>query len=228
MDRATISNLKAGWLGQLPAPVARAFIDAGKFQSFSDGATIYGFGQEQNCLFGIASGHIRMWVTMNEQAPRFGHIAGPGFWFGEFAVITGQPRLVEMSASDDTRLCMVTRSDIDRVAKEHADAWAAVALLAVMNQVTAIGAADDLMIRNAKKRLVAVLLRLSSHRNAFQGVPPVCAVPVRQTELADAATLSRSSALAILAQLSRDGLIRTDYRTIVILKPKQLAALLAE
>ena len=59
MDRATISNLKAGWLGQVPAPVARAFIEAGKLRTFSDGATIYGFGQEQYCLFGIASGHIR-------------------------------------------------------------------------------------------------------------------------------------------------------------------------
>jgi CRP/FNR family cyclic AMP-dependent transcriptional regulator len=228
MDDETINALKAGWLGQVPSPLAKAFIDVGTFQTFPDGATVYGFGQEQCCLFGIASGHIRMWVTMNEQAPRFGHVAGPGFWFGESEVVTGQPRIMEMEASGETRLCMVARSDIDRIAKKHAETWASVALFAVMNQATAIGAADDLMLRNAKKRLVAVLLRLSSHRNAFQGVPPVSAVPVGQRELADAATLSRSSALAILAELSRDGLIRTDYRTIVILKPKQLGALLAD
>ena len=228
MNDGTINDLKAGWLGHVPSPLAKAFIDAGKLQTFPDGATVYGFGQEQCCLFGIASGHIRMWLTMNEQAPRFGHLAGPGFWFGEHEVVTGLPRIMEMEASGDTLLCMVARSDIDRIAKKHAEAWASVALLAVMNQGTAIGAADDLMIRNAKKRLLAVLLRLSSHRNAYQGVSPISAVPVRQTELADAATLSRSSALAILAELSRDGLIRTDYRTIVILKPKQLGALLAD
>lgn len=227
MDDATTPNLKAGWLGKVPSPVANALIDAGKFQTFSDGATIYGFGQEQNCLFGIASGHIRMWVTMNEQEPRFGHVAGPGFWFGEYEVITGQPRVVEMAASGDTRLCMVTRSDIDRVARKHADAWVSVALLAVMNQATAIGAADDLMIRNARKRLVAVLLRLSSHRNAFQGVPPVPAVPVTQREISDAAAVSRSSAAAILAALKRDGMIRIDYKTIVVLEPERLMALLA-
>ena len=88
-----------------------------------------------------------------------------------------------------------------------------------MNEATAIGAVDDLMIRNAKKRLAAVLLRLSSHRNGFQGVPPVSAVPVTQTEIAVAATLSRSSAAAILAEFSGKGIIRTDYRTIVILTP---------
>ncbi len=227
MDDVTTRNLKAGWLGQVPSPVANAFIDVGNFQTFSDGATIYGFGQEQYCLFGIASGQIRMWVTMNEQEPRFGHVAGPGFWFGEYEVVTRQPRVVEMAASGETRLCVVTRSDIDRVARKHADAWAAVALLAVMNQVTAIGAADDLMIRNAKKRLVAVLLRLSSHRNAFQGVPPVPAVPVTQREIADAAAVSRSSAAAILADLKRDGMIRIDYKTIVVLEPERLLALLA-
>ena len=227
MDDASTRSLKAGWLGQVPSPVANAFIDAGKFQTFSDGATIYGFGQEQCCLFGIASGHIRMWVTMNEQEPRFGHVAGPGFWFGESEVVTGRPRIMEMAASGETRLCMVTRSDIDRVARKHADAWTSVALLAVMNQATAIGAADDLMIRNAKKRLVAVLLRLSSHRNAFQGVPPVPAVPVTQREIADAAAVSRSSAAAILADLKRDGMIRIDYKTIVVLQPERLMALLA-
>ncbi len=228
MDDETTRNLKAGWLGRLPSPVAQAFLDAGKVQRLPDGAIIYGLGQEQFCLFGIASGHVRMWITMNEQEPRLAHVAGPGFWFGESEVVTGQPRIMEMEASGQTRLCMVARRDIDQIAKKHADAWASVALLAVMNEATAIGAVDDLMIRDAKKRLAAVLLRLSSHRNAFQGVPPVSAVPVTQTEIADAATLSRSSAAAILAELSRKGIIRTDYRTIVILKPNKLLAVLAD
>ena len=102
MDDETTRNLKAGWLGRLPSPVAQAFLEAGKVQRLPDGAIIYGLGQEQFCLFGIASGHVRMWITMNEQEPRLAHVAGPGFWFGESEVVTGQPRIMEMEASGET------------------------------------------------------------------------------------------------------------------------------
>jgi len=50
---------------------------------------------------------------------------------------------------------------------------------------------------------------------------------VTQREIGDAAAVSRSSAAAILAALKRDGMIRIDYKTIVVLKPERLMALLA-
>lgn len=228
MDRETRRVLKTGWLGQVSPVLSDAFLDAGHLRAYPDGATIYGLGSDCCFLWGIAAGLVRMWVTMNEQEPRFGHVAGPGSWFGENEVITGQPRIIEMEAAGETCVCIVTREDIQSIARRHPEAWHAIALLAVMNQSTAIGAADDLMLRNAKNRLVAVLLRLSSHRNAYQGAAPIAKIPAAQAEIAVAANLSRSSAAAILAELSCEGLIRTDYRWVAILEPERLSAMLAE
>jgi CRP-like cAMP-binding protein len=226
LERETDRNLRSGWLGQVPPPLADAILRAGSPRSFRDGEVIYGLGQDQSSLWGIASGLVRMWVTMNEQPPRFGHVAGPGFWFGETEFVTGRPGIIEMAVAGETTMLTVPRRAFGRVVAEHPGAWSAVALLAVLNQGLAIGAADDLMIRDARQRLCAVLLRLSSNRNAFQRTPPVAHVPATQAEIAEAANLSRSSTAALLAEMSGAGLIRTEYRRIDILDPDGLTRLL--
>lgn len=220
--------LHSGWLSHLDPALAGRILAASKTVRYGDGETIYAFAQEQSCLFGVATGLVRMSVTMNEQSPQFGHVAGPGFWFGETEVLTGKGSIMEMATSGATSLLRIDRKAIDTLAMEGHAIWHGIALLAVMNEGTAIGAADDLMIRNSRRRLAAVLLRLSSHRNAFQGVPPLQEIPATQTELSEAACLSKSSTAALLAEFARQELIRTDYAAVAILNPVGLAGILAE
>jgi CRP-like cAMP-binding protein len=228
MDPATERTLTTGWLAQADPALRKALLQAGRIHRFGDGATIYTFEQDQICLWGVVSGLVRISVTMNEQEPKIGHCAGPGFWFGEVPVITGRTRAVQAVASGETRLCAIDRADIVAIARRDAEVWRPVATLSVLNQLVAIGAGDDLMIRDPRKRLVAVLLRLSGRRNAFQGTAPIPTVPVTQAELAEASTLSRSSASVVLKDLVQRGMIRTDYRSIAILDAKALEGLLVD
>jgi CRP-like cAMP-binding protein len=163
-----------------------------------------------------------MLVTMNEQDPRFGHVAGPGFWFGETEVVTGEAGIIEMVAASETTLIALNRAALDAIAKDHPGVWPALTLLAVQNQGLAIGAADDLMLRNTTQRLAAVLLRLSARRNAFQGVPPLTHIPASWNELAEAASMSRSKVAAILSEFASANLIRTRQRWIEIVNAKGL------
>lgn len=210
-------NLLSGWLGFLDPALSEGILKAGRLSRFEDGATIYGFGQQQDCLLGIASGMVKMWVTMNEQEPRFGHLGGPGFWFGETEVVTGKHGIMEMIASGPTQMFSIPRKQIDLIAKTEPEVWPGITLLAVLNQGTAIGATDDLMIRNSQKRLAAVLLRMCSRRNAYQEVPPLDVIPISWNELSEAVNLSRSKVGAILSEFSKLGLIRTRQREILIL-----------
>jgi CRP-like cAMP-binding protein len=227
VDATTAKILSTGWLAQADPVLREELLNAGRIRQFADGAMIYGFQQEQVCLWGVVSGFVRIFVTMNEQDPKLAHCAGPGFWFGEIPIITGWGRAVQAMAFGDLRLCAIDRSVVTGIARRDPEVWRAVATLSVMNQMTAIGAGEDLMIRDSKKRLVTVLLRLAGHRNAFQGAAAFPTVPVTQLELAEASSLSRSSAARILGDLARQGFIRTDYRTIAILDPDSLKALLA-
>ncbi|KJS44828.1 MAG: hypothetical protein VR71_04205 [Roseovarius sp. BRH_c41] len=228
MDATVAKTLTTGSLAQADPDLCHELLGTGRIRRFIDGAMIYGFHQEQICLWGVVSGVVRIFATMNEQDPKLVHCAGPGFWFGEVSVITGQTRAVQAEASGDLMLCAIDRSVVTRIAQRDPDVWRAVAMLSVMNELMAIGAGEDLMIRDSRKRLVAVLLRFAGHRNGFQGAPPIPTVAVSQLELAAASSLSRSSATEILRDLAQRGLIRTDYRTIAILDPAALKDLLSD
>jgi CRP-like cAMP-binding protein len=224
--RETRENLLSGWLGKVEPSLSEVILKTGQLRTYSQGETIFGIGQSHGSLHCVAKGLVQMWFSLNEQEQRFGHIVGPGFWFGEVATITGTPAKMEVVATAGTKVFILSRKQIDRIAETHASMWYALALLAAMNQGTAIGAADDLMIRNSERRLAAVLLRLSSRRSAYQGVPPLDVIPISWNELGEASNLSRSKVGSILSEFTRKGYIRTRQRSIEILDFAGLEALL--
>lgn len=219
-DRA---DLTAGWLAQVNAPITQMILDAGRLVTIRNGETAFDFEHNEHCLCGVASGMLRLSVTMNEQDPRLAHIAGPGFWLGEFEFALRTGRILEAVAAGTTKILKLDPASVDRIATSQPDIWRSILKLSVLNQATAIGAGDDLMIRDPKKRLAAVLLRLSSHRNAHQGVRPIKAIPATWSELAEAACLSRSKTAALLSEFVEAGFIRTEMRAVTVLNAKKLA-----
>jgi CRP/FNR family transcriptional regulator, cyclic AMP receptor protein len=227
VNPAIAATLTTRWLSQADPAIRQSLLDAGTLHHFVDGELIFAFEQQQTCLWGVVSGSLRIFVAMSEQDPKLAHCAGPGFWFGEAPVITGQTRAMQAVAGGPATLCAIDRGSIGKLAGQSADLWREVASLCVLNQLAAIGAAEDLMMRSPRKRLVATLLRMSGWRHGFQAAPPLTAVPMTQLELAEVSSLSRSSAAAIMRELAERGLVRTEYRSIVILDAAGLSQLLS-
>jgi CRP-like cAMP-binding protein len=226
MEKNKKERLLSGWLGKIEPRLAELILEKGQFEHYRNKKTIYGFDEKQTCIRGIASGHVQMWVTMNEQAPQFGHLVGQGFWFGETEVVTSQKGIMEMMALGDVEVFALSRTQIDEIARMHPGMWPSMTLLAVLNQGLAIGVAEDLMLKTSSKRLAATLLRLSAQRNAYQDVPLINPIPVSWAELSDAANLSRTIVAKTLAEFSEQGLVCTSQRTIDIRDANGLAHLL--
>lgn len=218
----TVDLPRTGWLSRLGPTLAAEIVSAGRTSSFPAGKTIFAIGDEQPNLYCTVSGTVRFDVTMNEQTPRFAHLAGPGFWFGEIAFLSGNAAAVETLAATDVTVFCVNRQKFDVIASRNPDAWRGIAVLAAMNQTLAVGAGDDLLIRNARQRFCATLLRLAARRNAFQGQVPLDFLRLTQSDLSTATNLSRSRSAEILRDLSRKGIIRTEYGGIAILSAESL------
>jgi CRP/FNR family transcriptional regulator, cyclic AMP receptor protein len=222
VDAAIVTTVTTRWLSQTDPTTRKAFLDAATLRHFIDGEMIFGFEQSQNCMWGVVSGAVRIFVAMGDQEPHLAHCAGPGFWFGEAPLITGGTRAMQALASGPVTLCSIDRSVVVNMAKWNPEIWRSVATLSIMNQLIAIGAAEDLMFKTPSKRMIATLLRLAGWRHGFQGAQPMKTVPVTQLELAETSCLSRSSAAVILKDLGEKGLVRAEYRSIAILDAARL------
>lgn len=157
---------------------------------------------------------------------RFCHIVGPGYWFGELELLLNMPRLIEMKIAEPACLLRLRLKDLQSIAANFPEIWLSIAKLAVTNEALAIAAADDLMLREPKKRLAATLLRLTGLRSDFQGRPVLNPIPVTLLELSEAANLSRSVTATIMSDLSTDGAVKKGYKSVHINRPDFLTSML--
>jgi CRP-like cAMP-binding protein len=224
---ATKQTLLTGWLGQQAPEFSKAVLLAGRLEHFSDGDSIYTFGERKGRLYGVVAGVARLHVTRNGSM-QLGHVAGPGFWFGDVEFITDRPSIMTVTAAGETQLLVLKRDAFDRIVRTHTDAWLSLARLCACNVDLAAAAAEDLMIRDSTGRMIALLLRLSSNRHAYQAAAPIAVIPATQEELSLAANLSRSTGSAILAELGKSGWLATGYRGIQIIDAEALRNRLAE
>jgi CRP/FNR family cyclic AMP-dependent transcriptional regulator len=215
-----------GWFSGISAHLQKVILDAADWRDFESGETVYSSGAEGDTIWGIASGSMKMFISVGEERMRFCHLVGPGYWFGELELLLDIPRIVEMQVAGPARLLRLRTKDLQSIAESHPEIWLLVARLAATNEALAAAAVDDLMLRDPKKRLAATLLRLTGLRWDFQGRPLINPVPVSLLELSEAANLSRSVAAKIMSDFSRDGIVKKGYKSVLVTSPDRLGHLL--
>ena len=105
-------------------------------------------------------------------------------------------------------------------------AWRFFGLASIAHNDMAIGAADDLLIRDHVKRSIAVLLRLGGCRYLTpQSAQPI-EVDVSQEDFATMTNTARTTAGGVLRALEASGAVRVTYRRVSILAPDRLRAML--
>ena len=107
-------------------------------------------------------------------------------------------------------------------------AWRFFGLAAIAHNDTAIGAADDLLLRDHVKRSIAVLLRLGGCRYATPPGGKAIEIDVNQEDFAEMANLARTTAGVVLRQLRSAGHVDVAYRSVHILAPDALRAMLMD
>ncbi len=218
------TNLKAGWLSDVPVTLADRLTGIGRLIDIPRGQAVFGLGSDTSEFYGVAQGVVRLEVAANGNEQRLGQFFGPGYWFGELRLIAEMPRLMGAVAATDVRLMQITQSGFNRLANEFPDLWRCIALLSAQHMAMAIGAADDLMLSSPQKRIAAVLLRFAGRRHANPAIQPNDTIPVTQQEIAAAANMSRASAGNILRQMAAQGQITIEYGALLIRDPEALAA----
>ena len=215
-----------GWLSFTPPPFRQNVLDRCKLLVLRDGATIYSVGDPPGGMYGLVAGAFAISIAPGERGPYVAHAALPGSWFGEAAAFTERPRRIGLSVSRNSEVLHLPLPSIREIVAADPGAWRLFGLAAIAHIDGAIGAADDLLIRDHFKRSVAVLLRLGGCRyGAPAGAGPI-EVDVSQEDFATMTNTARTTAGIVLRKLEADGHIGVSYRKVRILAPDALRVLL--
>ena len=226
--RAQTHNIvsRQGWLSHTPAAFRGTVLVRCKLQVLKAGASIYSVGDPPGGMYGLVAGSFALSIAPGERGPYVAHFARPGTWFGEAAAFTGQPRRISLSVTRESEILHLPLAAIREIVAADPGAWRFFGLAAIAHNDVAIGAADDLLIRDHVKRSVAVLLRLGGCR--YRTLPDLAPieVDVSQDDFAAMTNVARTTAGTVLRTLEAAGHIEVAYRRVRILAADALRALL--
>lgn len=216
-----------GWLRMVPAGFREAVLERSLIMRAAAGETLFQVGDPPGGLYGLVSGSLAVSIAPGEDGPYLAHFVQPGTWVGEGPAVTGGHRLVGLAAPRASWLLHLPLKGLQEILFTDPTGWRWIALLTMLHLDTAIGAADDLMIRDHVQRCVAILLRLGGCRRPTNADDRPFEVHVNQNDLARLANIARTTAGAVLRQLTSEGHIEHAYRHIRIVSPEALRAMLA-
>jgi CRP/FNR family transcriptional regulator, cyclic AMP receptor protein len=219
---------KQGWLSLTPASFRQLVLDRSHLQVLKAGSTIYSVGDPPGGMFGLVSGGLAISIAPGERGPYLAHFAPPGTWIGVAPAFTEQPRQAGLAVTRDTELLHLPLHSIREIVASDPGAWRFFGIAVIANTSVAIGAAEDLLIRDHFKLCIAVLLRLGGCRLRTMPEFLPIEIDVNQDGLAALTNLSRTTAGAILRKLQASGYLEVSYRRIHILAPDALRAILTE
>lgn len=215
---------RRGWLSVVEPKLQDALVAAAAWVRLPPGAPIATAGDEAGGMIGIATGSIAVIPGMAPEGMPVADIRLAPFWFGTRPMTSRQPRGFTLIPRGETLAALIDEDAVYALAHRHPHFWHDLSRQSDDIIDLAIASASDLLIRDSQTRCVAVLLRIADRR--YDDDSPAT-VEVRQEELAAMANLSRQTAGHLLRDLEAKGLIALGYRSVTVLAPAALRAMVA-
>jgi CRP-like cAMP-binding protein len=194
-------------------------------RAFARGDLIFQKGDPGHALYIVENGSVRIHVTGTQGADLTLAVMNPGDFFGDMALLDGQPRSASASAAADSTLIVLEREDFTELIRKRPDA-----ALAVLARVTrrlrgSDQMASDLAFLDASGRLARRLMEMARQSGVQRGDGILLNLKITQEELANMIGVTRESVNRNLSEFRRQGLIGNDGRKIVIRDPDGLRAM---
>lgn len=223
-DTVRISNVlrRGHWYSELPAAVQHEIVTRARVRDFEKGAVISLQGSPVAGMAAVLSGQVKL-----VRQARPGHetllcICEPGFWFAEYAALTGDRALVTAIARCRARLLVLPRAAIQQMIGEDAGAFRHFAMLAIRRIPLYVKAFIHASSLEPESRLRGQLAVLAQIKVEELGAQAPVDLPYSQSDLASLIGLSRQTTNQLIQALAAQRLIETGFRHIRVLSPDAL------
>ncbi len=214
-----------GWLSQTSNEFRSAILGRVSLQAFAPGASIYSVDDPPGGMYGLVAGGVKVAMAPGEDGPFIGHIMTPGSWSGYGPAIAGGNRIIGLTAGRNCQVLFLPLHALNEILARDPASWRHMAGLALIDTQTALGAMNDLMIRDEFRRFLAALLRVGGFRRGGGDDDGLVWLDLNQSELAHMSNLSRTTVGVFLRRLEAEDHVRIGYGQIGIRAPEALRAL---
>jgi CRP-like cAMP-binding protein len=178
------------------------------------GAFIVGQNEPGNAMYLLVEGRVKVSLASPDgKELALGYLDAPGH-FGEMALVDAGPRSADVIAMTDVEVLSLDAKDLSRAIQVQPRL--ALSLIATLshrlrNTITRL---EDMAFRDARHRVMRVLLNIATAAYETQGVPVV--EGFTHYEIATLAGTSRETASRVISQLAKEGAVATKGRKIIV------------
>lgn len=203
------------WFRGLPAALAQGILAEGRLRRFDD-QLIYAAGDAPNGLFALISGEVRVVQTTQEGRSALLMIGSPGVWFGETAMIDGEPRSSDATAYGRVELLHISPAAFRRLTADNAAHYAAFARQVCDQYRKAMDFIVTTSSLPLRVRLAQRLVGLArGHGKAVRGGVAID-LRLSQETLADTVGVSRQTLNRALKRMETEGMISVGYGAVTV------------
>ena len=203
-----------GWLSSQPRAFQDQVLELTELRHFAAGATIYNIGDVALDIWGLVEGELGVFMAPEASAPFLVHVAKPGWWVGDTALISETPRRAELMTREESWLLRLSKQSIYQLAKTDPETWRRLALISIGHLDHALSIIAGLTDCDSRARVAIALRRLASisDKNPARSAT----LNVSHAELGEMVHLTRNALAPILKEFESLGLISQRYRAIEI------------
>jgi len=222
--RPLLTVLKRGrWFAGLPADLQERILAGARSRSFAKGEIIGLEGRQPGALMAVLTGLAKLVRQVRHGDETLLYICEPGFWFGEYAVLTDEPAMVGVVAKTKVRLLVLSKAEFDRIVEAEPRYYRHFAALALARMAIYLKAFIHSSTLAPESRLKGQLALLSRLKMDEHGVNAPCELPYSQAELASIVGVSRQTMNGLLHELVAKGVIELGFGRVRVLSPAALA-----
>jgi CRP-like cAMP-binding protein len=170
-------------------------------------------GDQSDGIYGLASGGIELTFPLLADESIAIYRGEIGFWIGDSAELSNEPRLVTLSAATDCRMLHIPHQAIRSLLAERAQFWQCFYRLSHINNTTAITLVAESLSLSVRARICRRLLKLTEAAPELE---------LTQDQLAKLLGLARTTVSSELARLAAKGAVSIGYGKLRVLDRQKL------
>lgn len=212
-----------GWLTSLPADLRTEVLRRSSEISKRQGEVVYRADDMAGGIFTLVSGRLDYhWAHMLAGETLF-YALGPGWWVGELAAVSGQPRRMDLVAGRDSKVLHLTRATIRELSAARPDFTHSLSYMIGQTLRAAVSILEFMSIDDPTIRTAACIRLLNRTGSGWNGC-----LPFSQNDLATISKISRRRMNAALNELSRNNIIELGYGKLNVRDPAKIDDYLAD